>query len=119
MVQINNFIRALAFSTMVLAPTFASATVIEIATFQLKDNVSYEIFAPLDKAVEMQHVTKQPGFISRESAKGKNGDWLVVVHWESEEDAQASMNSFMSAPAAAGFMEAIDTSTMSMQHYVK
>ncbi|KXF80282.1 antibiotic biosynthesis monooxygenase family protein [Enterovibrio coralii] len=102
-----------------LASTFSMAEVIEIATFKLKDGVSYETFAPLDKQVEIEHVAKQPGFLSRESAKGQNGEWLVVVHWASEGDAQASMNSFMEAPAAAGFMDKIDASTMQMNRYTK
>jgi hypothetical protein len=31
------------------------------------------------------------GFISRKSAAGDNGEWLVVVHWRSVADAEASM----------------------------
>jgi len=93
--------------------------VIEIATFKLKEGVSYQQFAPLDKAVETEHVAKQPGFISRETAKGKNGEWLVIVHWNSEKDAEASMNSFMKVKAAENFMSNIDASTMSMKHYTK
>ena len=119
MKSLKNTIFALALPALLLAPTFAAAEIIEIATFKLKDGVSYETFMPLDKAVEVEHVAKQNGFISRESAKGQNGDWLVVVHWETEADAQASMNSFMQAPAAAPFIEQIDTDTMTMKHYKK
>ncbi|MGH8865716.1 MAG: antibiotic biosynthesis monooxygenase family protein [Burkholderiales bacterium] len=92
--------------------------VIEIVTFKLKQGVTTEEFRPLDKAVELQHVVKQPGFISRESAAGENGEWLVVVHWRSVEDAEASMASFSSAPAAAQFMSKLDTNTMSMKRYM-
>ena len=97
----------------------ARAEVIEVATFTLNNGVSYEEFVPLDKAVEVEHVSKQPGFISRESAKGENGEWLVIVHWESTEDAQASMDSFMTADAAKGFMAKVDASTMIMKRYEK
>lgn len=110
---------ALTFTSLAAVPVLSYAEVIEIATFTLKDGVSYEDFAPIDKAVEMEHVSKQAGFISRESAKGQNGEWLVVVHWSTIEDADASMNSFMSAEAASGFMEKIDASTMSMKRYSK
>ncbi|GAL25185.1 hypothetical protein JCM19239_5075 [Vibrio variabilis] len=97
----------------------ANAEVIEIATFKLNEGVSVEEFAPLDKAVEMQHVSQQPGFISREAAHGENGEWLVVVHWETIEDADASMNSFMTAEAAKEFMSHLDANTMSMKRYTK
>ena len=91
--------------------------IIEIATFNLKNGVSPAEFLPLDKAVAEQHVSQQPGFISRQSAAGDNGEWLVIVHWDSVENAEASMASFGNAPAAAEFMANMDASTMSMTRY--
>ncbi|MEM7430699.1 MAG: hypothetical protein AAF351_02045 [Pseudomonadota bacterium] len=93
------------------------ATVIEIATFKLKDGVDHATFAPLDKAVEVNHVSQQPGFVSRETGYTEQGDWLVIVHWSSLEAADASMNSFSSAPAAAEFMNHLEMSTMTMTRY--
>ena len=91
--------------------------VIEVVTFKLKTGVSAAEFAPVDKAVGREHVAKQPGFISRESARGADGAWLVIVHWRSVRDADASMASFEKAAAAAPFMSKIETSTMSMKRY--
>lgn len=93
------------------------ARVVEIVSVDLKDGVSVDAFAPVDKAVEVEHVSKQPGFVSRETAS-KDGKWLVIVHWESVEAAQASMDSFADAPAASKFMGMIDASTMTMTRYV-
>lgn len=95
------------------------STVIEIVTFKLATGTSAADFRPLDRAVEVHHVAKQPGFISRESAAGDNGEWLVVVHWKSVKDAQASMDSFAGAPAAQPFMARLDAATMTMRRYVK
>lgn len=92
--------------------------VIEIATFQLKAGVSVAEFTPLDQAVEVEHVSKQPGFISRKAAATEDGEWLVIVHWQSVEDAEASMASFAGAPAAAEFMANMDASTMQMKRYI-
>ena len=92
-------------------------TVIEVVTFKLKQGVTADEFRPLDKAVELQHVAKQPGFISRESAAGDDGEWLVIVHWRSVKDAEASMASFSSAPATKQFMSKIDANTMAMKRY--
>lgn len=96
-----------------------ASDVIEIVTFKLGPGVSVAEFRPVDKAVEREHVSKQPGFVSRESASGTDGEWLVIVHWRSEKDAEASMASFSKAPAAAQFMSKIDASTMSMKRYRK
>ncbi len=94
-----------------------AGAVIEVVTFKLKAGVSYAKFAPIDKAVEDQHVSKQPGFLSRQSAAGDGGEWLVIVHWKSAKDGEASMSTFMDAPAAKTFMDHIDASTMVMKRY--
>ncbi len=90
--------------------------VIEIVTMNLAEGVTVQEFEPVDKAIEDGHVSKQPGFISRQAAFA-DGKWAVVVNWESAEAAQASMDSFASAPAAEEFMSMIDASTMSMTRY--
>lgn len=90
--------------------------VVEVVTMTLKDGVTAETFTPVDKAIEDEHVSKQPGFVSREVA-ASDGTWLVIVHWESTEAAQASMNTFADAPAASEFMSLIDASTMTMTRY--
>jgi hypothetical protein len=93
--------------------------VVEVVTFKLKAGVSAAEFAPVDKAVGREHVAKQPGFVSRESAHGADGEWLVIVHWRSVKDADASMASFENAPAAAPFMAKIEAPTMSMKRFEK
>lgn len=106
-------------ATFVVQPALAGerGKVIEVVTFKLKAGVAAAEFAPLDKAVEREHVARQPGFVSRESAHGADGDWLVIVHWRSAKDADASMANFEKAPAAAQFMSKIEASTMSMKRY--
>lgn len=85
------------------------ANVIEIATFNLAEGVTPEEFAVLDKAVENEHVAKQPGFVARKTAyNAEEREWLVTVYWESLADADASMNSFANAPAAANFMQGMN-----------
>lgn len=102
----------------VIQPSVAATGwhVIEIVTFRLKPGVSAEEFALINRSVEREHVSRQPGFISRESAHSGN-EWLVIVHWRTEKDAEASMSTFEKAPAAAAFMSKIDASTMGMKRY--
>lgn len=92
------------------------AGVIEIVTMKLAEGVTVQEFKPVDKAIEEEHVSKQPGFISRQAAFS-GGKWAVVVNWESADAAQASMDSFASARAAERFMSMIDPSSMSMTRY--
>lgn len=94
-----------------------NASVIEVVTFRLKPGVSNAEFGRVDKKVEQEHVSKQLGFISRESGAGDGNEWLVIVHWRSVPDAEASMKTFEKAAAAAEFMSKIEESTMSMKRY--
>jgi heme-degrading monooxygenase HmoA len=93
--------------------------VIEVATFQLKQGVTAAEFAVVDKAMERDYIAKQPGFLSREAAAGPNNEWLVIVHWKSLKDADASMASFEKAAPTGAFMAKLDTSTVSMKRYQK
>lgn len=114
-------------STILLASMALSASeyalaedvnpVIEVVTLKVKPEVSMADFSKIDKKIEQQHVSRQPGFISRESAAGENHDWVVIVHWRSVKDADASMNSFANAPAAREFMDSIDANSMKMTRY--
>lgn len=94
----------------------SKASVIEVASFELNEGVTPSDFATLDQAVETDHVSQQPGFVSRETAYLDN-EWLVIVHWESLDAADASMASFSGAPAAADFMNNLDATTMTMKRY--
>ena len=93
--------------------------VIEIAIFKLTPGTTAEQFAPIDHAMERDYISKQPGFITRESAAGENGDWLVVNHWQSVEDAEAAMAAFAGARATQAFMSKLDVKTMINRHYIK
>jgi len=91
--------------------------VIEIARFRLKAEADATAFAVLDRGVQDGYVTQQPGFLARESGAADDGEWVVVVHWETPQDADASMAKFATDPMAADFMALIDTSTMSMKRF--
>ncbi|MEM9807799.1 MAG: antibiotic biosynthesis monooxygenase family protein [Cyanobacteria bacterium P01_D01_bin.56] len=99
------------------AQSLEEDTIIEVATFSLKTGVTPDEFYIVDQAVELQHVSQQPGFISRESAVNDDNEWLVIVRWRSIEDAEASMASFSTAPATAEFMSMLEVDTMSMKRY--
>ena len=108
-------------AALALGGTMASAetktvTVVEIASFQLNEGVEVADFAALDARVAEEHVSQQPGFVSRESGFAGNA-WVAIVLCETAADSQASMDSFASAPAAAEFMSNLDSSTMTMTLY--
>ncbi|WP_415919462.1 hypothetical protein [Tateyamaria sp. SN6-1] len=54
--------------------------------------MSVQKFAAVDARVEVEHDSKHPGFVCRETGAIETGN-VAVGHWETAEDAQASMNS--------------------------
>ena len=95
----------------------ALSPVIEVVTLKLKPGVTAAQFAPLDDKVQSTYMVERSGFLSRESAPGSKNDWVVIVHWRSIADADASMKSFSTAPATAAWMAMIVPNSMVMTRY--
>jgi hypothetical protein len=98
-------------------PANQPSPVIEVVTLKLKSDVSAEQFGPVDREVQTTYMVARPGFLSRESAPGSDNTWVVIVHWRSVADADSSMKSFETAPAAAKFMSMIVANSMVMTRY--
>lgn len=110
-------VAAVAIAAPAVSRPASSAPVIEVVTLKLKPAVTPEQFSKVDREVQDQYIAKRSGFLSRESAPGSNHDWLVIVHWRSVADAEASMKSYATAPASARFMSMIVPNSMLMTRY--
>lgn len=97
--------------------TEPAGTVLEIALFHLQPGTPQAAYLEADRAVERTHASQQPGFVSREIGTAEDGQHLVAVHWKDAASADASMATFMQAPATADFMALIQTDTMTMTRY--
>jgi hypothetical protein len=60
--------------------------------------------------VQTELVPNLAGFVRRTTARGENGEWLVVTLWSSAAEADA-------APAATDFMALVDPASVSLQRY--
>lgn len=92
--------------------------VIEVTTFKYKQNVNAEEFWKEDAKIQDIYTSKQPGYISRESGYADNGEILVLVKWESNADADASMKKFMEDQSVMTYANMIDGLTMKMNRYL-
>ena len=90
---------------------------VEIVRFRLKEGTDREEFLRQNRGVDKNFVSQQPGFISRVTAEGEDGEWIVVLHWEKPEHAQASMDKFVGAPESSDFTALIDMDTFTMTRY--
>lgn len=90
-------------------------TIMEVTTFGISADPM--TFAKRDAQVESAFTSKQPGFIKRQSGVDDDGNYAVVVFWESMADAEASMNKFMGDASVADYAKMIDGPTMKMARY--
>jgi hypothetical protein len=93
--------------------------VIEIVTVKLKSDVTVTQMDAVDHEIGTNLIANRPGFLSRESAPGSDHSWLAIVRWRSTADADASMESFSSAPIAAKFMALIEPGSLVMKRYAR
>lgn len=90
--------------------------VIEMAQFKMKVGVSEDEVLAASQEAQDGFLAKQKGYVSRELLKSSEGEWVDIVHWETMEDAQTAMNSFMGHPSTKKFGEVIDPSSIKMMH---
>ena len=94
-----------------------SSYVLEVTTFRIKTTANASTFHMLDSEVESKFTSQQPGFIKRQSAVNEQGEYVVLVYWNSLEEADASMNKFMGDESVANYASTIDGASMEMARY--
>ncbi len=91
--------------------------VIEIITYKIKKGVKQSEYTRLDSIVQQRYTQKQPGFISRESGKDQQGNWLVVLSWDNVAHANADQKALKINPLWKSVQQIIDTSTIDRKQF--
>ena len=107
----------LAVMGLIIISCNTAQSVLEVTTFKIKSTANASAFKQLDAEVEANFTSIQPGFIHRQSGINEDGEYVVLVHWESLENAEASMDKFMADKSVAEFASMIETSSMTMSRY--
>lgn len=90
----------------------------EIVVVTLKEGITMETLLKADKEMEIKFVAKQKGYINREVAVSKNGkDLIVIVRWDTLENAENAAKGFMTDPYAQKRMSLADIKLY--DHYTK
>lgn len=63
---------------------------IENRTFRLVAGADEAAFVAADARFQTEVAYQQPGIARRTLAKGEDGEWLVVTHWWTVEQAEAA-----------------------------
>ena len=62
----------------------------ETHTFRLADGVDEAAFLAADRSVQETYNAYRNGFVRRTTARGSDGEWMVVTLWATAADAEAS-----------------------------
>ncbi|MGD1893244.1 MAG: hypothetical protein ACFB15_21975 [Cyclobacteriaceae bacterium] len=92
-------------------------TVLEVTSFKLKSTANTSAFHKMDAEVEDKFTSKQLGFMRRQSGVSEQGRYVVLVYWNTVENAEASMQKFMEDESVAEYASMIDGSTMKMARF--
>ncbi|MBV9410394.1 MAG: hypothetical protein JO148_02260 [Acidimicrobiia bacterium] len=65
--------------------------VIETTTFRLADGVDEAAYREFDEQVRTGFLYHQPGIVRATTARGDDNEWIVIVVWTSDADADAAL----------------------------
>lgn len=79
--------------------------VVEWAPFSLREGVEEARLLRASSLLQDAFLGKQRGFIKRELLKGKNGQWVDLVYWESQEAADQAVKNAANSPACFEYFQ--------------
>ncbi len=78
---------------------------IEWAPFRLADGVDEARLLRAADGIHEGFLARQPGLIRRELLKGQDGQWVDLLHWESEEAAARAMEQAAKSPVCLEYFQ--------------
>jgi heme-degrading monooxygenase HmoA len=87
-------------------------TTVETIRFRLREGVDDSDFLRRNLEVETTYMAQRRGFTSRQTCRSADGEYLVIVHWATREDAEATVGAFFGAPETQDFLAAVDVSSV-------
>ncbi|QQQ79645.1 FAD-binding oxidoreductase [Saccharothrix sp. 6-C] len=90
---------------------------VETIRFKLRPGVTDAEFQQRNLKMQREYMELRPGFVSRETSRSDEGEYLVVVHWSNAEDADATIQAFFGAPETQDFLASVDVTTVASGRY--
>jgi len=90
---------------------------IETFQFCLTPDADEAAFLAVDKRLQSDFAYQQPGIVRRTTARGDNGEWIVIDLWQSAADADACAATWESDALAQEFMAFVDRESVRVTRY--
>lgn len=91
--------------------------VIEVTTLRLASGAEESAFLEADARLQTEFMYGRPGLLRRTTARGADREWLVLVLWRSEQDAEAATAGAGDHPAVAAFDALVDGASVRVSRY--
>ena len=91
--------------------------ILVVKSFRLRDGVDETVFAEVDRRLQRDFTSKQPGLLQCTTARTLDGEWLVLHVWHSHEAADAPSGA--GAPIVDEWANLIDPSTSSIERFTR
>jgi hypothetical protein len=91
--------------------------VIETTTFRLAAGVGDADFLELDGRVRTGFLYRRPGLLRATTARADGGEWIVVVVWASEHDADAAATQAATDATNSELSQMIDAGSVDRRRY--
>lgn len=90
---------------------------IEVMRFRLRSGIDEAAFRQADARLQTEFAYRQPGLARRTTARGADGEWIVIDLWRSAADAEACASRWDADPAVASFMALVDAGSVRTERY--
>ena len=95
----------------------AGLMVIETTTFRLTEGTGEEQFLAADERARTGFLYRQRGLLRATTALGGDGEWIVVVLWATDDDADAAAARAGADPASAELRGLVNSATLVRRRY--
>lgn len=86
----------------------------EIVKFKIVDGLNSEEFIEIVSRLQEGFHKKQNGYINCELAKGSDGNWAMIMHWDSLPNLRSASKLLMKDDSAKEFRDALIPTSVNM-----
>jgi hypothetical protein len=91
--------------------------IIDTVSFRLAPGTEEAAFLAADRRVQTEFTYQQPGVVRRTTARGADGDWIVVVFWGTGDDADLAAARATDHPSVLEFVSLLDETSVERRRY--
>lgn len=82
--------------------------VVEMAAFKLKAGATEDQLRAASDAIQEHFLSKQQGYLHRDLLKKSEREYVDIIHWASQKEAEQAMQEAMQIPACVRYFQLME-----------